>query len=107
MGRGELTKRVGKLSEQDRTATWKQGLEMGYTEQELSTVADPRLMHALYKAAKWDALQAAKPQAMKKVAEAPKAITPKAPTPARQHRNLEAAKRLKQSGRPEDLVNFL
>lgn len=107
LGRAELQRRVGNLSEVERANTWKQGVDLGYSEAELGSTPDPRLMHALYKAAKWDALQAAKPKAMQKVAEAPKAIKPVAPTPQRQQQNKAALDRLKASGRATDLMAFL
>lgn len=107
LGRAELQRRIGKLTDADRDRTWKQGVSIGFSEAELSTIADPRIMHALYKAAQWDALQAAKPQAMKKVAQAPVAVKPSAPTPVRQRQNQAALERLKRTGRPEELINFL
>ncbi len=107
LGRVELQRRVGALSETDRKRTYEQGVALGYTDQEMSTIADPRIMHALYKAAQWDALQAAKPQAMKKVAQAPAAVKPSAPTPVRQRQNQSALERLKTTGRPTELINFL
>ena len=107
LGRAELTRRLGKLSDADRTQTLKQGVDLGYTDSELATIADPRLFHALYKAAQWDAMQAQKPKAMQKVAEAPKAIKQAAPTPQRQRTNQAALERLRTSGRPQDLMKFL
>jgi len=107
LGRVELQRRVGALSETDRKRTYEQGVALGYTDQEMSTIADPRIMHALYKAAQWDALQAAKPQAMKKVAQAPAAVKPSAPTPAKQRQNQSALERLKTTGRAENLISFL
>lgn len=107
LGRAELQRRIGALSDTDREKTWKQGISLGYTDKELSAIADPRIMHALYKAAQWDAMQAAKPQAMKKVAQAPAAVKPSAPTPIRQRQNQAAAERLKATGRPENLMSFL
>ena len=107
LGRAELTRRLGKLSDADRTQTLKQGVDLGYTDSELATIADPRLFHALYKAAQWDAMQAQKPKAMQKVAEAPKAIKQAAPTPQRQRTNQAALERLRTTGRPQDLMKFL
>jgi hypothetical protein len=49
--------------------------------------------------------QQAKPQAMKKVAEAPRTIKPQAPAPKRE--NQSAAERLKKTGRASELINFL
>lgn len=77
----------------------------GFTPQELSQVIDGRMVHVLHDALQWRALQAQKPQAMKKVAEAPKVIKPAAPQP--KNRGGELTKRLQASGRLEDLAAFL
>lgn len=77
----------------------------GFTPQELSQVIDGRMVHVLHDALQWRALQAQKPQAMKKVAEAPKVIKPAAPQP--KNRGGELTKRLQSSGRVEDLAAFL
>lgn len=107
LGRAELTRRVGKLTDTDKTRTLKQGVDLGYSDSELATIADPRLFHALYKAAQWDAMQAQKPKALQKVVEAPKAIKQAAPTPQRQRTNQAALERLRTTGRPQDLMKFL
>jgi hypothetical protein len=107
IGRAELQRRLGKASEADLQATWKQGLDLGFSEKEMKGSTDPRLMHALYKAAKWDAMQQAKPQAMKKIAEAPKAVKPSAPQPKQSKDNRAAMDRLRKTGRAEALINFL
>ena len=44
---------------------------LGFSEQELASVIDPRQVEVLYKAAQYDALQANKPAAVKKVQKAP------------------------------------
>lgn len=80
--------------------------EYGLTDAELSSVIDPRYVHVLHDAMKWRALQAQKPQALKKVAEAPKAIPPKATQP-KPRTNKAAEERLRKHGRPEDLAAFL
>lgn len=80
--------------------------EYGLTDQELASVIDPRHVHILHDAMKWRALQANKPQALKKVAEAPKAILPKATQP-KPRTNKAAEERLRKHGRPEDLAAFL
>ena len=77
----------------------------GISDQELNTVIDPRYVHVLHDAMKWRALQAEKPKAMQKVAEAPKAIKPQAPRP--KNPNQSASQRLAKSGRIEDLASFL
>jgi hypothetical protein len=77
----------------------------GFTDAELESVTDHRLVLALKDAMAWRQLQAQKPQAMKKVAEAPRSIKPQAPAPKRE--NQSAAERLKKTGRASELINFL
>jgi len=77
----------------------------GFTDAELENVTDHRLVLALKDAMAWRQLQAQKPQAMKKVAEAPRSIKPQAPAPKRE--NQSAAERLKKTGRASELINFL
>jgi hypothetical protein len=72
---------------------------------DLPQVSDGRFVHMLHDALKWRELQLKKPEAMKKVNEAPKVIKPSSPQPKRQ--NQAAAERLKQTGSPKELVHFL
>lgn len=58
-----------------------------------------------HKAIQFDALNAQKTVALKKVAAAPKVIRPAAPQPKKQ--NQAALDRLRQSGRGEDFMKFL
>lgn len=81
------------------------GKEYGLTDNELNSVVDSRYVHILHDAMKWRSLQVEKPLAMKKVTEAPKAITPQV---ARSKQSNQAAfDRLKKSGRVEDLAALL
>ena len=81
------------------------GKEYGLTDNELNSVVDSRYVHILHDAVKWRSLQVEKPLAMKKVTEAPKAITPQV---ARSKQSNQAAfDRLKKSGRVEDLAALL
>lgn len=81
------------------------GKRYSFSEEELATITDGRMLHVLHDAAKWRELQTAKPKAMQKVVEAPKVIKPAAPQPKRT--NQSALDRLKKTGRPSELVNFL
>lgn len=82
----------------------------GLTPQELKAISednpDARFVHILHDAMKWRTLQAQKPKAMQKVAEAPKVVTPKAAQP-KPRTNQAALDRLKKNGRVEDLAAFL
>jgi len=82
------------------------GKAYGISDAELENVIDPRYVHVLHDAAQWRALQAKKPQAMKKVVDAPKVLKPQAQQP-KPRTNQAAADRLKKTGRIEDLAAFL
>jgi hypothetical protein len=78
----------------------------GYSEDELANVTDPRLVKVLHDAMKWQELQKGKPQALKKVAEAPRVVKPQSQAP-KPKPNQAATQRLKTHGRVEDLASFL
>lgn len=78
----------------------------GFSDAELASVIDPRHVHVLHDAMKWRALQAEKPKAMAKVANAPVAVKPSAQAP-KPRTNQAALDRLKNKGRVEDLAAFL
>ena len=80
--------------------------QYGLSDQELNQVIDPRYVHILHDAMQWQALQAAKPKAMQKVAEAPKVVKPAAAQP-KPRTNQAAAQRLAKHGRVEDLAALL
>lgn len=82
------------------------GKAYGINDAELENVIDPRYVHVLHDAMQWRALQAQKPQAMQKVAEAPKVIKPQAQQP-KPRTNQAAVDRLAKHGRVEDLAKFL
>lgn len=92
-----LEKEAGKLREMAK--------KYSFSDEEIATFTDGRLIHLLHDAAKWRELQTAKPKAMQKVADAPKVIKPNAPQPKKT--NQAALDRLKKNGRAEDLVSFL
>lgn len=76
----------------------------GFTKAELEQVIDGRAIHLLHDAMQFRAAKQQVPEQMKKVAAAPKVIKPAAPKP--NNAKAEATKRLKASGRIEDLANF-
>lgn len=55
--------------------------QYGISDAELNNVIDPRYVHILHDAMQWRALQAQKPKAMQKVAEAQRVVKPAAQTP--------------------------
>lgn len=99
----ELERRIGKLDDKTRERLHKTATELGIPERAMWSA---EVLHAVDLASKYMALQKAKPQAMKKVAQAPQAIKPQA-APPRVQQNQAALDRLRKSGRAEDLVRFL
>lgn len=91
--------------QKDATKLFEAGKKYSFSEEEIGNVIDGRMLHVLHDAAKWRELQAAKPKALQKVTEAPKVVKPAAPQPKRT--NQSALDRLKKTGRPSELVNFL
>lgn len=102
LNQGELERRVGKLTAKDTQRLMDAAQELGFDE---ALMWRPEALHALDLASKYLALEKSKPQAMKKVAEAPRAVKPQAARPRMQ--NQEALQRLKKYGRAEDLTKFL
>lgn len=73
--------------------------------EQLRQMLDPLVWIGLVELSKYQDLVAKRPEISKRVAEAPRMKKPVAP--AAKPRHQEAAKRLKQSGRVEDLAKFL
>lgn len=104
IGRAELQRRVGALTDTDRQATVQLAKELGYSEEELGKVTDARLMHALVKLARLEAKASAASQVTaKKVQEARplKMTTRTAPQAQRDGALLEAREKLRKTGRDE------
>lgn len=105
IARAELAKRLPKLDDATKRGIAETAQAYGWTTDELTNVTDPRMVHALHDAMQWRKLQAEKPKALQKVAEAPKVLKPGA---AEQRKpNQAALDRLKKHGRVEDLAALL
>jgi len=102
----DLVERIPNFGAEVAAKIKEAGKAYGLADAELSSVIDPRYVHVLYDAMQWRALQAKKPEAMKKVAEAPKVVKPQATQP-KPRTNQAAYDRLKKSGRVEDLAALL
>jgi hypothetical protein len=109
LGRAELQRRVGTLRPEDAQATWRQGLSLGFTESELASIADARIMHALYLAAKYQSVQGGKTIATKKAESAKpmKPVSRSAPQAQRDSKVTQSRESLKKTGRLEDAVDVL
>ena len=104
-GQRELAAKIPKWSPEVQKAIAENTKSYGYTDEELASVTDPRLVRVLHDAMQWKKLQSEKPKAMQKVAEAPKVIKPSAPQVKKP--NQSAMERLKRNGRIEDLASLL
>jgi hypothetical protein len=98
----ELERRVGKITDKERQRLSETAAELGIP---AKAMWSPEVLHAVDLASKYLALQKAKPQAMKKVAAAPRAIKPQAQQP--RNDNQAALDRLRKTGRYEHLTAFL
>lgn len=69
--------RLGNVSADDDLAALQQARELGFTDKEIPVrLADARLLVALFKMAKWEALQKAKPEVRKRVEATAKPMKP-------------------------------
>ena len=109
LGRAELQRRVGTLRPEDALNTFKQGITLGFTETELSSMSDARVMHALYLASKYQAMQSGKTIATKKAESAKpmKAVARSAPQAQKDGFMAQKRESLKKTGRFEDAVDIL
>ena len=85
------------------------GQKVGFTEAELATVADKRMVEVLWKAAQFDKQQNTKQQAIKKVSALPTKAAKAAPAakPAAQLQIDKQVRRLQQTGNVKDLGALL
>lgn len=80
--------------------------QYGISDAELNSVIDPRYVHILHDAMQWRALQAQKPKAMQKVADAQRVVKPAAQTP-KPRVNQNAVERLKKTGSIDAFAQLL
>lgn len=100
---------IGSLSASDDNAMLKQVEKLGFSEKELKNrFADPRFLHAIYKAAKWDALQSGKVKALESVKNAPPVIKPGSSDPVMSAKmaNLNWAKQIKNASNNSERVKL-
>lgn len=101
----DLQRRIPKWTAETGKQISEHAQKYGFTAEELSALDDPRMVEALHDAMQWRRLQAQKPTALKKVADAPRMAKP-GPS-LRQAPNKAAEERLKKHGRLEDLAALL
>jgi len=103
-GAEELKKRIPDLTQEGKSAIANTAMNLGFTQDEVSQMVDPRAVHALYLANKYLELQKAKPDLTKKVTSLPKPVRPGSSQPAVTDQEIQQKKamsRLKQSGSPD------
>lgn len=96
----QLERELGKAwNAETRAALKSTGKDYGYSDEELSSIVDPRAIKVLLDAYKWKNLQSTKPAVNKKVSEAPKLAKPGAkPQQAESGQRKQLTKILKSSG---------
>lgn len=103
-----IRQRVPNITQEENLAMARQVESLGFTVDELqSRFADPRILHALYKAAKYDSLQQAKPNAMKAVSKAPPVVKPGSVQPNQFSQKMnfhKAMKTAKSDNQKADLI---
>lgn len=94
--------RIGAFTPGEDVAMANQVRALGFTDAEIKgRFADPRVLHAVYKAAKWDALQAQKGKSLEAAKAAPPVLKPgasKGPGAANDQRVKDARANLRKSG---------
>ena len=105
-----VRERIGKVSPADDAAMLDQVRALGFDAAEIRTkLADSRILQAIHKAAKWDALQKAKPGAVAQVQKAPP-ILKSGPVNNNAQANTkekELRDRVRKTGRIEDVGRLL
>lgn len=105
-----VKERIGAFTPGEDVAMAKQVAALGFTDAEIKgRFADPRVLHAVYKAARWDALQAQKGKSLEAAKAAPPVVKPgasKGPGAAAGQKTKDARARLKQSGSVHDAARY-
>lgn len=101
---------IGEVTAADNAAMLRTVEQLGITPQEFrSRFADPRIIAAVHKAAKWDSLQAGKSKAVQTAQNAPPVVKPgasKGPAAASQQKYKDVRSSLKKSGSVEDAARL-
>lgn len=98
-GMSELKTRIPNFSKEVESKLMEAGNKYGFSENELKSIADPRVLHVLNDARQFRELSAGKPQIMKKAADAPRVIKPGSkPAIKSDGKGQELKERIKASG---------
>ena len=102
---------IGDISAADNAAMLRTVESLGITPQEFKArFADPRIIAAVHKAAKWDSLQASKPNAVKTANQAPPVVKPgasKGQGAASEQKYKDVRASLRKSGSLQDAAKLL
>ncbi len=90
-----LSSRIPKWGDESQKQVRSYALEIGFTEQEIQSVVDPRQVEVLWKASQFDSLQAGKASAVQKVQAAPQIKKARDPMPTDTRRKLDLKNKLK------------
>lgn len=105
----EAGKRIPNFSPETKKDLVSSARSLGFQDFEIAEVDDPRVYHALWKAAQWDKLQSKSVDVKKQVAVAPKTLTAKGTTPqnAKSANLKDMRDKLKRTGSSEYAERFL
>lgn len=105
----EAVKRIPSFTQETKKDLVKAAKSLGFEDHEIGEVDDPRVYHALWKAAQWDMLQAKSSEVKTKVGNAPKTLPSKGqPTQSAKVSSIKTAKdALRKTGRPEAAENLI
>lgn len=105
----EALKRIPNFNQETKKDLVKAAKSMGFEDHEIGEVDDPRVYHALWKAAQWDMLQAKSSEVKTKVGNAPKTLPSKGqPTQSAKVASIKTARdTLRRTGRPEAAENLI
>jgi len=105
-----VRQRIGKVTQAEDAAMLDQVRELGFSAEEIKTkLADSRILQAIHKAAKWDALQRTKPGAVAQAQKAPPILKAGAVNPNAQANTRDKALRqqVKKTGNLNDVARLL
>lgn len=101
---------IGEISAADNAAMLRTVESLGITPQEFKArFADPRIIAAVHKAAKWDSLQAGKPGAVKTANLAPPVVKPgasKGPSAAAEQKYRDTRSKFSKTGSVQDAAKL-
>lgn len=108
-GLEQLHKAIPGWNQEKASEVTATGKDIGFTDNELSQIADPRMVKALWEAAQFRKLQSSKPQIKNKVAGKPPVVKPgsKDSSAADRSQVRELQKNLSKRGRIEDAAKLI